>query len=464
MIHGASANVLDYGADPTGAADSTAAIQAAVNSKNGFLSVYFPAGTYKITSTITFAYDRYFVYGDGVASKINFVPTANDDCFLFDKGSAVSYQNVIRDLAFYSDDTTYDKRAITIVDVSSCLIENVQTIFPHWSGGSSYSTFLWVQGRDTTAVRGLNVSADVPIRISPIPAPHTASGIGIDQFHFSDCYLLCSKATKAVVQIDSGVNLTHVTFDGYQAWIGGNYGVYWVDTNTIGTSLAFTIKNVRWEQEGGTTGYFIYIDHNYRLQQLLLENLYGASATNGIRLRKVDKVSLKQIFYVGSQVALDVTAECDFINFENVFFNDPASTVSIQSQAHSGTYWLGGNATTFLPESPNGGLVQYINREPNNGYSRLVPKELSLAAGQAKKFCNETAQSLVLIVASNQLSALYQLRGTAHGTILMLGDTTWWGASASAQDFNIYWDAGTSEYLIQNTTGGTVTFSIVTVG
>lgn len=50
MITGAPVNILDYGADPTGVADSTAAITAAVAAG---LRVYCPAGTYKITSTIT---------------------------------------------------------------------------------------------------------------------------------------------------------------------------------------------------------------------------------------------------------------------------------------------------------------------------------------------------------------------------------------------------------------------------
>lgn len=70
MINGASVNVLDYGADPTGVADSTAAIQAAVNylisiapslqvggsivepafSANPNLVVYFPTGKYKIAA------------------------------------------------------------------------------------------------------------------------------------------------------------------------------------------------------------------------------------------------------------------------------------------------------------------------------------------------------------------------------------------------------------------------------
>jgi hypothetical protein len=50
MIEGASANVLDFGADPTGVADSTSAIQAALNSGAG--SVYLPEGTY-LFSTLT---------------------------------------------------------------------------------------------------------------------------------------------------------------------------------------------------------------------------------------------------------------------------------------------------------------------------------------------------------------------------------------------------------------------------
>jgi len=43
-------SVLDFGADPTGAEDSTAAIQAAITASR---FVYFPAGTYRTTSTIT---------------------------------------------------------------------------------------------------------------------------------------------------------------------------------------------------------------------------------------------------------------------------------------------------------------------------------------------------------------------------------------------------------------------------
>ncbi len=51
MIDGASANVLDFGADPTGVADSRDAIVNAILTDK---AVYFPAGTYKIASSIDF--------------------------------------------------------------------------------------------------------------------------------------------------------------------------------------------------------------------------------------------------------------------------------------------------------------------------------------------------------------------------------------------------------------------------
>ena len=53
MITGAPVNVLDFGADNTGATDSTAAIQAAVNSLTSKSVLVINPGTYKIT-TVTF--------------------------------------------------------------------------------------------------------------------------------------------------------------------------------------------------------------------------------------------------------------------------------------------------------------------------------------------------------------------------------------------------------------------------
>ena len=66
MLDGATFNVLDYGAVGNGIADDTAALQAAIDAAgvNGG-AVYFPAGNYKITSSLTLSNGvRYF--GDGI--------------------------------------------------------------------------------------------------------------------------------------------------------------------------------------------------------------------------------------------------------------------------------------------------------------------------------------------------------------------------------------------------------------
>jgi len=51
MIEGAAFNVLDYGADPTGVANSAAALTSLVSTDG---SIYFPPGTYRIASNIDF--------------------------------------------------------------------------------------------------------------------------------------------------------------------------------------------------------------------------------------------------------------------------------------------------------------------------------------------------------------------------------------------------------------------------
>lgn len=58
MIKGQYVNALDYGADPTGVADSSTALQAAIDASDG-RPVYVPAGTYIVTTTLTYQPDTY---------------------------------------------------------------------------------------------------------------------------------------------------------------------------------------------------------------------------------------------------------------------------------------------------------------------------------------------------------------------------------------------------------------------
>lgn len=76
MIQGAFANVLDYGADPTGVSDSTAAINSAIASGS---SVYFPVGTYLTTGNHTITNQT--ITGAGKATTIIKRSSGSNDVF-----------------------------------------------------------------------------------------------------------------------------------------------------------------------------------------------------------------------------------------------------------------------------------------------------------------------------------------------------------------------------------------------
>lgn len=63
MIVGAPVNVTDFGAVGNGVANDTAAIQAAINT--GAKSIYFPQGTYLISSTLSITGSEQNFFGDG---------------------------------------------------------------------------------------------------------------------------------------------------------------------------------------------------------------------------------------------------------------------------------------------------------------------------------------------------------------------------------------------------------------
>jgi hypothetical protein len=457
-------SVLDFGAVGDGVADDTAAIQAAINASVGFRSVYFPSGTYKVTSQITIANDRVMLHGDGSASRILFVPTANAVCFLFDKGSTSSVQNTIRDLTFYSTDTTYTKTAIKLVNVSQCLIENVHSIFPHWYG--SGSTFLHVLGRDSTAVRGFSTFADKPIRISPIPAPHVAAGIGIDHFHFSDCYLGNTVSANPLITIDDGVSLTHTTFDGYQAWVGGNYGLYWNDTTSAGVSIGLNIHNARWEQPFATGGYMLYINRTAAfLQQLNFSDCYSGSASvNGVYLRTVQYFDVNNFIYGAALAAFDANTTCSFGQVFVTASNNLA-TVSISALRTSGKYLIGGNVTDLAPSVPSGSnLTQLWNPSKTLGFSQLEPKAFTVSAGATITFATNALRGLVFIYAdSATVSGVLACNGAGNSTrVLVQSDAGWFGTSAGAANYNLYHSGG--NYVLQNNTASSATFHAVTMG
>ena len=95
MINGASVNVLDFGADPSGSTDSTAAILAAIaaalSAGSQSTEVYFPAGTYLYSSMIDVSNSRQLSlrgqtisFGGGIKTKLVYTGTASPAIKMYD--------------------------------------------------------------------------------------------------------------------------------------------------------------------------------------------------------------------------------------------------------------------------------------------------------------------------------------------------------------------------------------------
>lgn len=122
MITGAPANVLDFGADPTGVADSTAAFNAIIAVQR---PIYAPAGIYKVSSLNVVDYDGFELSGDGAFSTIIVTNDTTNDLISIGAGVTLRYNPTIRNLSFTTSVTKTAGYVVVIDKVYGLIIESV---------------------------------------------------------------------------------------------------------------------------------------------------------------------------------------------------------------------------------------------------------------------------------------------------------------------------------------------------
>jgi hypothetical protein len=128
MISGAPANVLDYGADPTGTTDSAAAFNAAFAVSN---MVYVPQGSYDLASKITIP-----PYGQIVGAGINNTTiTATNDNVAF----VLQYWSQLRELKVVKAGT----HTKNLIEVGSATLD----------AGRALISDVWVQGAGADGIQ-----------------------------------------------------------------------------------------------------------------------------------------------------------------------------------------------------------------------------------------------------------------------------------------------------------------------
>ena len=116
-----SVSVLDFGADPTGVADSTAAIQDALNT--GHL-VLLPAGDYLVSSTLTKSSNYGGIVGAGFQSRI-ITNSATGDIFSIGNGTAQISGLIFRDFRVWSSVQKTSGAVFNCQQIARSVFENV---------------------------------------------------------------------------------------------------------------------------------------------------------------------------------------------------------------------------------------------------------------------------------------------------------------------------------------------------
>lgn len=469
-------SVKSFGATGNGTTDDTAAIQRAIDFwTGGYGAVYFPDGSYKVTSVLTVSQGRVTLFGNGRESAyFVFAPTGNGTCLKFSAGASVLYHPSVRGLGFYSSDTTYTKTAIEFSDCSGATYEDITIGVGgvQWAGGSAVapdtqagSIGIRFRGREQFQQSNVYINADRPIVISANPN----NAISLDHSNFDNLTMINTSGAQApLVEVDTGLNLTHVSFGGYQAWVGGSNGLKWVDTTSVGVSIALKLSNVRWEQQQGSGGYLARIEHNTGLQQFTADNCYvsAGGSCKGIKLRKATAFAI-DAFYGGASTALDADSTNDNGRL-NLFCNDAGASVSLGATRLGGRYTISGSVVELSPSAPAGGstITQKWNPSKTLGFSQIEPQSFNVGANSTVTFAEDTLQGIVTVYETvAAVGAVFAVKGANHSVkLLSQSDSGWFGVTVGAANINLYWDAGTSRYMLQNTIGSPLTFYVTNTG
>lgn len=157
IISGAPANILDYGADPTGVADSTTAIQAALDASS---NVYIPSGTYKTTAALTITGNSKFVWGDGATSIIK--PSGAINAIQVGNGTDTVNLGGISDILIQAGTTTVLRgiymRNAREFDLSGITIFGIDDTNRSFVNQVIFCTYCW--RCNFTSVYGLYITGD----------------------------------------------------------------------------------------------------------------------------------------------------------------------------------------------------------------------------------------------------------------------------------------------------------------
>lgn len=413
-----------------------------------------PAGTHSLTTGAVFDGQRCNITGDGrQVSIIDFRPAGADAAITFNNVSAGGmYQGMISGFGFNGGSNTQNKTAIKLINTANVEVSYIGIAGSTWLGDS---IGLYTEGRQSLKFSYSEIVCDRPVVLG---RNNTYTTLNTDHYVFEHLELIGTGATRPIVEIEPDVMITNCTFRNI-AWVGGKNGLEWIESGSGGTSYMLTIDQGRFEQAivSAGIGYCIYLDGSSGsgLQSLAIRDTYFGSAAGvereGLYLRKAQNVLLDNCWFAqdAGRISIDMTfvagsrltlTNC-FIDSASTFTLTNARCVSRTSSANriSGE-WV------YDPGTQAGFANGEISCDAyNTGTSVTIPNASYITlAGQ-------TFVGYVFIATDEDTGALYFLNGAAGASIEVHDSNAMFtNALGGANSYNVYWDAGSTSYRLQN--------------
>jgi hypothetical protein len=348
------ANVLDYGADPTGGTDSSAAFNAAaatLAANNRNKAVYLPAGTYLLANQITLTGGQ-TLFGDGRGSTV----------LLVDQRFSTSATSVLMLYAGGLD--------------PGPIVRDLGITFAQPQDQGSRANFRTLAAGGTSGAGGTGV----------MYPPAIAAG---------------SDSTR--------IQIRAVRIGG--AWDGitsnGHNVVMWIDDLEIGAlHVGLSL---------GATGHILDFCHvngfhfwNFDISSTLMSGVYLDGQTIALEIGQADGVNARDISTLAGRVVFDNVASPTIAHITNLMLDTDQATLEINSALHvniTNVYYSAGTVATKAAVTVAGGYVTISNwhSQSNSAYPafHVSGGELLVQGGVGLHY--QTSSSFALADANGML-------------------------------------------------------------
>lgn len=323
----------------------------ALSSWQGNTRYDFPAGHYRWTAPLSLPASRTHLRGAGkLATILHYEPTISSQSGALDFNAGVGVQQAqssLWDLTIVSANTTLSKVGVLLANAVQFHMRDVgvgQGAVSWFGNGATRG--LRIYGASQTVIEQVELNGDLPLQLSANPS---GASPAFSHVVFRDTVLTQTSAVGVLpcVYVDT-LAMQHVTFEGHHVWRNGWNGLFWFSNLGASASHNIALKNVEWVSTPSNARYMIDIQFSGEiLYGLRLENMYcnNGSASNGYLVRGVAGLVLEDVFYGGTQVALNVDTTCHGVSLLGCYWA-PGSTAQLGGLI---TVWSAPTTSTGFP-------------------------------------------------------------------------------------------------------------------